>query len=249
MTSYSEFAFESNGMTKRVFTKGTGPGILLMHELPGMVEQCIDLADEIARRGFTVFLPLLFGEPNVRSSRLRSATYAAYVTLCMRREIFLLASDEDSPLTVWLRALARDVRRRCPQGRGIGVIGMCLTGGFVINLMLEDVVLAPVACQPSLPLAPFGAKRRALGVSPDTLRAARDRSAQVPLLCYRFERDTLSTPERFARLQEEFGSAFEGHTLPGRGHSTITIDYVDEPGHPTHTARQRIFAFFQQRLS
>ena len=58
--------------------------------------------------------------------------------------------------------------------------------------MVEEVVLAPVACQPSLPLTTFGVPPDALGVSPNTLRAAVARSAEVPLLCYRFEGDTIS---------------------------------------------------------
>jgi dienelactone hydrolase len=247
MNGYTEFLFEEGSWTKPVFTKGQGPGILLMHELPGMVEECVRLGDYIAAQGFTVFLPLLFGEANVTFSRLRTLGYTAEI--CVRREILAFAADKDSPLTVWLRALAREVRVRCPEGKGIGVIGMCLTGGFVINLMLEDVVVAPVACQPSLPFTTFGAPPEALGIAPDTLRAAQRRSADVPLLCYRFEGDRISPKERFARLHREFGAAFEGHELPGKGHATLTVDFVDRPDHPTHVARDRIIRFFQQRLT
>ena len=63
MNGYSHFAFKALGTKKTVFFKGDGPGILLMHELPGMVEECVALADHIERQGFTVFLPLLFGKP------------------------------------------------------------------------------------------------------------------------------------------------------------------------------------------
>jgi dienelactone hydrolase len=237
MTGYSEFSFKSGAFEKIVFVKGAGPGVLLMHELPGMVRECVALADHIAAQGFTVFMPLLFGEANVTNSNLRTLGYFAQI--CVRREISLFAAESDSPLTTWLRALAREVRIRCPQGKGIGVIGMCLTGGFVINLMLEDSVLAPVACQPSLP---FKTDRRALGVSPETLRAAKARSAQVPLLCYRFEGDRISPKERYERLQQEFGPAFEGHVLPGDHHATLTIDLVED-------ARARVVQFFKERLT
>jgi dienelactone hydrolase len=218
-----------------------------MHELPGMIRECVTLADHMASRGFTVFLPLLFGAPNVRNAAWRTALYAAQI--CVSREIHAFAADKDSPITIWLRALARDIRRRCPEGRGVGVIGMCLTGGFVINLMLEDVVLAPVACQPSLPLTTFGAPADSLGVSPATLQGAVARAAAAPLLCYRFLDDRISPGARFQRLEREFQPFFEGHNHPGDRHATLTIDFVDDPGHPTHQQRERIIRFFQERLT
>ena len=246
MPGYDVFQFSDRGRQKRVYTKGSGPGILLMHELPGMVEQCVGFGDHLASRGYTVFLPLMFGKPNIRESNLRTAAHVAEI--CIRREILLLAADFDSPITTWLRALVRDIRRRCPEGRGVGVIGMCLTGGFVVNLMVEDAVLAPVACQPSLPFTKLGAPRDAIGVSPETLRAAVARSKDVPLLCYRFRDDKISRHEQFVRLQREFGAGFEGHELPGTDHSVLTIDFVNDPSHPTHQARERVLRFFAERI-
>ena len=246
MPGYSVFSFRADGREKRVFTKGQGPGILLMHELPGMVRECVRLGDYIASKGYTVFLPLLFGAANVRYSLARTALYTAQI--CIRREILAVAADQDSPITTWLRALAREIRKRCPEGRGVGVIGMCLTGGFTINLMLEDVVLAPVVCQPSLPLTKLGAPRDALGVSPDTLRAAVARSAEVPLLCYRFKGDTISPPERYERIMREFTPGFDGDQLPGDDHAILTISFVNEANHPTYQARERILRFFGERL-
>jgi len=246
MPGYASFEFSAQGRRKPVFYKGSGAGILLMHELPGMVRECVALADYLASKGYTVFLPLLFGGANVRFTQARTALHVAQI--CVRREILLFGRDEDSPIASWLRALAQEIRRRRPEGRGIGVIGMCLTGGFAINLMIEDVVVAPVACQPSLPLTTFGAPADALGVSPATLRAAVARSASVPLQCYRFAGDTISPVERFTRLQREFGTGLDGHQLPGADHSVLTIDFVDDPAHPTHQARDRILRFFRQRL-
>src|SRR5262245_37889910 len=190
MPGYTSFSVSADGRKKTVYTRGSGPGVLVMHELPGMVEQCVQFGDHLASRGFTVFLPLLFGGANVTNSALRTAAYTARV--CIQREILLFASNVDSPIAAWLRSLAVDIRRRCPAGRGVGVIGMCLTGGFVLNLMLEDVVLAPIASQPSLPLPAPGVSPEALCVSPQTLAAAKERSREVPLLCYRFAGDKLA---------------------------------------------------------
>jgi dienelactone hydrolase len=246
MTGYDQFSFAVADSKKTVYVKGQGPGILLMHELPGMIEQCVRLADHLAGQGFTMFLPLLFGEANVKNSLARTALYTAQI--CISREIRAFAAETDSPIADWLRALAREIRTRRPEGRGIGVIGMCLTGGFVINLMLEDVVRAPVACQPSLPLTTFGAPRDALSASPATLAQAVRKAAETSLLCYRFDQDRICPRERFDRLAREFGPSFEGHLLPGKGHATLTVGFVDDPHHPTFAARERIVNFFRERL-
>ena len=43
------------------------------------------------------------------------------------------------------------VHQRC-GGPGVGAVGMCFTGNFALNLMLEPAMIAPILSQPSLPL-------------------------------------------------------------------------------------------------
>ena len=38
------------------------------------------------------------------------------------------------------------------------------------------------------------------------------------------------------------------HTLPGKGHSVLTLDFVDESGHPTRAALDEILAYFAHQL-
>jgi hypothetical protein len=49
---FTEFKFEAHGISHRVFLKGNGPAVLVMHELPGMVPECIALAEVIAQAVF-----------------------------------------------------------------------------------------------------------------------------------------------------------------------------------------------------
>jgi len=48
---YEEFSFEYAAIRHPVFRRGTGPGVVLMHELPGMTPLCIPLAERIRTTG------------------------------------------------------------------------------------------------------------------------------------------------------------------------------------------------------
>ena len=77
---------------------------------------------------------------------------------CVSREFANWATSTTSPITVWLRALARAEHERC-GGPGVGAVGMCFTGGFALAMMVDDELIAPVLSQPSLPF-PIGKKRK-----------------------------------------------------------------------------------------
>lgn len=254
-TGYAEFEFSHDGKSRRVFRRGEGPGVLIMHELPGMTRQCLEFGNRVAGRGFTVYLPLMFGQPGEQAS-LRNL-----LTLCVSREFRLLARNAHSPITDWMRALCRRIHEE-RGGRGIGAVGMCLTGGFAISMMLEESVLAPVASQASLPLFSLTRERkRSLGISDEELNGAsgRSRAEQVPLLGLRFSRDSFCPRERFEALEESFGEQFEPFVIPsgkddptGRtsslSHSVLTHHFVDREGHPTKIAFEKVITLFQQQL-
>ncbi len=256
LPGFQSFEFTAEDSTRTVFHKGNGPAVVLLHELPGMIPDCVALADRIAAAGFTVYLPLLFGEPNVPLSLGTMAKYT--VQLCLSKEFSLLAKKQASPITTWLKALCREAKSRCDD-RGVGVIGMCLTGGFVLSLMADESVLAPVLCQPSLPLGITKGHKRSLGVSEDELAIATQRAQQgcIPL-GFRFTGDGLCTVERFTRLREEFGDHIElteidssgsnRHGIAPAAHAVLTVDFVDQRGHPTRQALDRILETFRDRL-
>jgi hypothetical protein len=53
------------------------------------------------------------------------------------------AVGADRPVAKYLRALAIDLNERTP-GPGVGVIGMCITGGFALAAAADGSVLASV---------------------------------------------------------------------------------------------------------
>ncbi|GAB4378142.1 MAG: dienelactone hydrolase family protein [Elainellaceae cyanobacterium] len=275
MQDFTEFVFPEDGSpSHRVYQKGQGPAVVLMHELPGMIPECVELARRIANAGFTVYLPLLFGEPNQPLSPLKMAQYTAQ--LCISREFNCFAKHQSSPITNWLRALCRKAHQDCGD-RGVGVIGMCLTGGFVLSLMADESVIAPVASQPSLPFGVTAAHRAALGVSPTDLEQAKARSQQgVPLLVLRFSDDKISSPAKLETLRHEFGETPEvieassalcwqqGQALetieinshpgnpfaiPASSHAVLTLGYQEDPEHPTNRVFQRVIDFLREQFA
>jgi dienelactone hydrolase len=256
MEGFVRGSFTAKGKTRETYTIGSGPGVVVIHEIPGITPEVAALGRRVAGRGMTAVLPALFGMPG----KSATAGYAAaeFARVCISREIACLLRQRYSPVTAWLRALCRDVHRQC-GGPGVGVIGMCATGGFALALLAEPSVMAPVLCQPSFPL-PFTAAHKAdLGISPDELAVAKARCREgVSILGLRFSEDRFCRAERFQTLRAEFQDAFEaievdsspgnGFDIPARAHSLLTADLVDQEGHPTHEALERVLSKFQDAL-
>lgn len=249
---FSEFAFADGDIEHRVFRTGDGPGVVIMHELPGMTKACTDFAEEVARE-FTVFLPLMFGKPG------DYAPLRFLVRLCISREFRLFAHGGGSPIADWMRALCRKVHVEC-GGPGVGVIGMCLSGNFAISLMADPSVLAPVASQPSLPLGLSRRSKKALAITQAEMSGAMARAQSgATFLGLRFSEDRLCPRERFATLRQAFGPAFmeieidssKGNRwgIRPNAHSILTDDFVDESGHPTREARDAVLAFLREKLT
>ena len=133
--------FSHAGAERVVFRRGQGPGVVIMHELPGITPQVAAFGERVSDAGFTVFLPCLFGTPGKPLSG--GYVLQQLVHVCISREFHLLAKRKASPITDWLRALCRHVHSQC-GGPGVGAVGMCLTGGFALSLMMEPIVVAPV---------------------------------------------------------------------------------------------------------
>ena len=136
----------ADGTTRPTYRKGTGPGIVLIHEIPGITPKVVDFGDELVAAGYTVVLPQLFGVPGRPPSAGASASIV--VQLCTTAEFTTLATGRTAPITDWLRSLAHALHEEL-GGPGVGALGMCFTGGFALAMMLDDSVIAPVVAQPA----------------------------------------------------------------------------------------------------
>jgi dienelactone hydrolase len=248
--------FTHAGATRTVFRRGAGPGVVVMHEIPGITPEVAGFARRVADAGFSVWLPWMFGEPG----RPLSVPYmlGSMARACIGREFSVLARNESSPITDWLRALCRRAHAEC-GGPGVGALGMCLTGNFALALMVDESVMAPVLSQPSLPFPVSRAHREALHLSDADLEVVKRRVREgCPVLGMRFTADPLCPGDRFERLRRELGGGFEAieidsrpgnpHGIPRTAHSVVTKDLVDQAGHPTRAALDRVLGFFAERL-
>jgi dienelactone hydrolase len=256
LDGFDAFPFTHEGKTRTVYKRGRGPGVVVMHEVPGITPEVARFATRVADDGFTVYAPHLFGTPG----KPETVPYAleSMIRCCVSREFRVLASNASSPITDWLRALCRFAHAEC-GGPGVGAIGMCMTGNFALALMVDESVMAPVLSQPSLPAPYTRAQREGLHLSPADLAVVKRRAAAgVGVLAMRFTGDPMCRAERFERLRRELGSGVETIEIdsgPGNpyglaktAHSVVTRELVDREGHPTRAALERVLGFFRERL-
>lgn len=254
LSAYGRFDFQDGPWTRPVWRRGTGPAVIIIHEIPGLHPLVIRFADRVAEAGMTIFLPSLIGDPG----RPVSGGYALKsmaTAFCVRREFNVWRTGRTSPIADWLRALARKAHAEC-GGAGVGAVGMCFSGGFALAMMTEPAVVAPVLSQPSLPL-PFGSRSRAadIDVSPEDLSCVKDRleAEDLTVMGLRFRSDRFVPDARFDTLRATFGARFDAVELEDADaapadmppHSVLTL-HLREDG-PTRAAEQKVIDFFRHR--
>lgn len=264
LDGYGRSIFEHDGKARTVYRRGDGPAVIVIAEMPGITPKVIDFADRVVDVGCSVALPHLFGRPGrdaYSGGLARSIPYVvtSMVPACISREFHVLATGRTSPVIEWLKALARSLHEEC-GGPGVGVVGMCFTGGFALAMMAEPTVLAPVLSQPSLPFSINKARKHSIDTSPGDLETAKARCSaeDLTVLGLRFTCDPLVPAERFEFLREQLGERFVGVEIdsskgnpfgnPTNAHSVLTEHLIDEEGSPTRDALEKVLDLFRVRL-
>ena len=242
LDGWARSEFSAEGRTRAVFTRGAGPGVIVIHEIPGITPRVAAFANDVAQAGFTVVMPSLIGTPGRAVSGAYGA--ASMVKLCIAREFTHWAIQQTSPIIAWLRALAADLHASA-GGPGVGAVGMCFSGGFALGMMVDEVMAAPVLSQPSLPFAIGKPARHAdLNLSPaDAQRVAERAAAGCEVLGLRFDQDKL-VGTRFESLRALLGDAFIAVELPSaskRDHSVLTEQRDEE-------SVERVIQFLRAKL-
>jgi dienelactone hydrolase len=263
---FTQFSFAAGGFVHAVYHAGrrSDPVVLVLQELPGIAPGLLQFAGRLVAAGFQVYLPWLFGAVGSRTP-MRN-----FARLCISREFANLRAGVSAPVTQWLRALVSHVSAHNRDGL-VGVIGMCVTGGFAIPLLLNPRVAVAVAAQPAIPLSlrhlAFGSggtrRQAALNVAQADLEGVRARLAtgEVSLLAVRCVGDRLCPPERLRRLEREFpvglsvreyGKLSDRNALGERPHATYTKEYRLAPAgdldHLAHQAFEELVRFLDGGL-
>jgi dienelactone hydrolase len=242
LAGWERASFAAAGIRHDTFRRGSGPGVVVVHEVPGITPKVTRFANEVVDRGFTVVMPDLVGTPGREMSNGYAA--ASLLRVCIAREFTTWALQRTSPVVSWLRALARALHEEV-GGVGVGAVGMCFSGGFALGMMVDEIMVAPVLSQPSLPFPVGRAERRGdLNLSPDDLAIVIERArAGCDVLGLRY-RDDLAVGTRFDTLRDLLGDAFIAIELASAGrrdHSVLTEHRDDE-------SVRRVLDFLVERL-
>ena len=233
--------FTAAGITHPTYRRGSGPGVIVVHEIPGITPLVTRFANEVVERGFTVVMPSLVGTPGKPVSNAYGGQ--SMLKVCIAREFATFALNRTSPVIAWLRALARNLHQDV-GGPGVGAVGMCFSGGFALGMMVDEIMLAPVLSQPALPFPSGSARRADLHLAPDEAAAVAERAAAgCQVLGLRFTDDPF-VGDRFASLRELLGDAFIAVELPSSkksDHSVLTEQRDD-------ASVERVLDFFAEKL-
>jgi dienelactone hydrolase len=137
--------------------------------------------------------------------------------------------------------------------KGVGVVGLCMTGNFALAVALEDDVVAAVSSEPASPAFPTN--------SLDLSATEKDMLAnrRLDVMALRFKGDPLCRNERFRALEAVIGAQrLHEHVLPdsaknpngnwGCPHAVLTKDLIDGAGEITREKVNEVIAFLKARL-
>lgn len=192
--------------------------ILLLQEITGINQKLVDFASYLSEEGYHVYVPDLLGPAMANKSAVSNLVRLP----CIRAEIYQLAKGRPTKPTEWVHAFISEIAKKDEQ---VGVIGMCLTGGFALTLMMHANVCAAVASQPSLNTVPrasvFASSARKV-MAENAAYAAQDVIRQKGgALAMRSCFDPMSPPSAISGWKKLLGDDLAVHTFWGFRHSLL----------------------------
>jgi dienelactone hydrolase len=195
---------------------GSGPGVVIVHDIFGRSPFYENLARRLAMAGFVAHLPELFFRQGALRERSLELAFAR------RAQLDETVALED------LCATADTVKRE--PGERVGVIGFCMGGTLALNLAARRVDLATV-CYYGFVAGEAHPSARSAPAPIDEI----DRMAG-PVLGFWGDQDPgvkVADVAHFADLAAQRGVAFQHTIYPGLGHAFMAQSGLD-PKHPAY---------------
>lgn len=201
---------------------GKAPGILFLHDLTGLQKVNHKTAALLAKEGYHVLLPDLY-------------TGVGRSKYCVRFLFDDLSRNNEpnsAPLNEILEMLDHFKSMNGVDAENLGLVGQCLTGGFVLHAAIRPEVKAPVVFHHS-----FG--RKGSGIPP-ACSAMIGNKVQGHFVYL----DPFCPPGRVKKLEEELGAQLEKYTyaLP---HGIPHLFFSTAQGQKAYS---RMMQFFQSQL-
>jgi carboxymethylenebutenolidase len=176
--------------------KGDGPwpGVLLLHELFGLTANVRADAADLAAHGYLAWAPDLY-------------TGRRFAHYCIRT--FFTIDGLLNRDTRELREVGAilDALKHDPScNRRLGMIGMCMTGGFVLHMATRDDLAAPIV---------YHHGQGVVGAGVDAATAAR---IGGPVQGHFATRDLICPRRKVEKLEALLGDRLEAHWHEGVGH-------------------------------
>jgi len=115
LEGFTKTTFRSSTNTVHdVYRIGSGPAVIVIHEVPGITPLVAAFGRKVAEHGMSAVLPDLFGTPG--REPVGSYVVSSMARACVSREFTVFATNKTSPAVRYLRELV--LRARAVQRSG-----------------------------------------------------------------------------------------------------------------------------------
>ncbi|MCB1147532.1 MAG: dienelactone hydrolase family protein [Leptospiraceae bacterium] len=201
---------------------GPKPGIIFLHDLTGIQASTLNTAEIIAKNGYHVLVPDLYGELGMPQYCLR----ILFDKIALTNEEGNVGLEEIQDLIDAFKAFPEVISDR------LGFVGQCLTGGYVLHAALRSEIKAPILFHHSLGLTGSGFPDSCAGRLKNTVQA---HFSNFDLLC---------PPWRANALEKQLGSKLKryDYNLP---HAIPHLFQLNDEG---RRAFDNMMGFFKEHL-
>jgi carboxymethylenebutenolidase len=219
--------------------RGTGPAVLIVHDIFGRSPFYESLAARLSTAGFVALLPDFFFKQGPLAERSRELAFARRAKL-------------DEPAALDDLSAALDLLKRQPGVRSgpVGTVGFCMGGTLVLDLAARRDDLVTV-CYYGFVVREAHASANG---APAPLDEALKNHMHGPILGFWGDQDhgvNMADVGTFAAELERRGVAFEHTIYPGLGHAFMAQSGLD-PNHPAYqmacASWTRALDFLRQHL-